>query len=119
VQWKLFDGSTSHNSDAIRRQAHSLTERRDDLTSMINFQVRQAWLDINDAQQRIDVTQQAIAQADENIKMTVDRYQQGLSTNSEVLKAEDLRTITHHSFNNASYDKALAILHLRSAVGVL
>jgi outer membrane protein TolC len=119
VQWKMFDGSTRHNSDAIRRQALSLTERRDDLTSTINLQVRQAWLDIQEAQQRINVTQQAIAQADENIKMTVDRYQQGLSTNTEVLKAEDLRTITHHNFNNASYDKVLAILHLRSAVGVL
>ena len=119
VQWKLLDGSTLHTSDALRRQALSLTEQRDELISQINLQVRQAWLDIQEAQQRIDVTQQAIAQADENMKMTVDRYQEGLSTQTEVLKAEDLRSTSHDNFNNASYDRALAVLQLRRAVGVL
>ena len=119
MQWKLFDGSTRHSSDAISRQAVSLKEQRDDLSSMISLQVRQAWLEIQEAQKRIEVTQQAIAQADENMKVTTDRYQQGLSTNTEVLKAEDLRTKTHDNFNNASYDAALATLHLRRAVGVL
>ncbi len=119
MQWKLFDGSTGHSSDAINRQAISLKEQRDDLGSMISLQVRQAWLDIQEAKKRIEVTQQAIAQADENMKVTTDRYQQGLSTNTEVLKAEDLRTKTHDNFNNASYDAALASLRLRRAVGIL
>ncbi len=119
MQWKLFDGSTRHSSDAINRQAISLKEQRDDLGSMISLQVRQAWLDIQEAKKRIEVTQQAIAQADENMKVTTDRYQQGLSTNTEVLKAEDLRTKTHDNFNNASYDAALASLRLRRAVGIL
>jgi outer membrane protein len=119
MQWKLFDGSTRHSSDAINRQAISLKEQRDDLGSIISLQVRQAWLDIQEAKKRIEVTQQAIAQADENMKVTTDRYQQGLSTNTEVLKAEDLRTKTHDNFNNASYDAALASLRLRRAVGIL
>lgn len=119
MQWKLFDGSTRHSSDAISRQALSLKEQRDDLTSMISLQVRQAWLDSQEAQKRIKVTQQAIAQADENMKVTTDRYQQGLATNTEVIDAEELRTRTHDNFNNASYDAALANLHLRRAVGVL
>ena len=119
MQWKLFDGSTRHSSDAISRQALSLKEQRDDLSSMISLQVRQTWLDSKEAQKRIKVTQQAIAQADENMKVTTDRYQQGLATNTEVLDAEDLRTRTHDNFNNASYDAALETLHLRRAVGIL
>ncbi len=119
VQWKVFDGSTGHSSDAISRQALALKEQREELTSMISLQVRQAWLDSQEAQQRIAVTKQAIAQADENMKVTTDRYQQGFATNTEVLQAEDLRTKTYDNFNNASYDAALAGLHLRRAVGVL
>ncbi|TAN71570.1 MAG: TolC family protein [Methylobacter sp.] len=119
VDWKLFDGSSGHRSDTLTRQALSLKEQHDDLSSMIGLQVRQAWLDIQETQKRIAVTQQAIAQADENIKVTADRYQQGLSTNTEVLRAEDLRTTTHYNFNNANYDAALASLHLRRALGVL
>lgn len=119
MDWKLFDGSSGHRSDALTRQAISLKEQRDDLSSMIGLQVRQAWLDIQETQKRIAVTQQAIAQADENLKVTTDRYQQGLSTNTDVLKAEDLRITTHGNFNNATYDAALATVHLRRAVGVL
>ncbi|MEY3288984.1 MAG: hypothetical protein RLZZ419_1226 [Pseudomonadota bacterium] len=119
VQWKLFDGSTGHSSDAINRQAISVKEQRDDLGSIISLQVRQAWLDSQEAKKRIKVTQQAIAQADENMKVTTDRYQQGLSTNTEVLKAEDLRTKTLDNFHNAVYDAALATLRLRRAVGIL
>ncbi len=119
VEWTLFDGSSGHRSNALTRQAIALKEQRDDLSSMIGLQVRQAWLDTQETQKRIAVTQQAIAQADENLKVTIDRYQQGLSTNTEVLKAEDLRTTTHDNYNNATYDAALAILHLRRATGIL
>lgn len=119
MDWKLFDGSSGHRSDALTRQAISLKEQRDDLSSIIGLQVHQAWLDIQETQKRIAVTQQAIAQADENLKVTTDRYQQGLSTSTEVLKAEELRTTTHGNLNNATYDAALAALHLRRAVGVL
>jgi outer membrane protein len=119
VKWKLFDGSTRHQSDAISRQAISLKEQRNDLTSVIGLEVRQAWLDCQETQKRIVVTSQAIEQADENLKVTTDSYQQGLSTNTDVLKAEDLRTTSHDNFNNANYDAALAILRLRRAIGVL
>ncbi|MCK9636149.1 MAG: TolC family protein [Methylobacter tundripaludum] len=119
MDWKIFDGSSGHRSDALTRQAISLKEQRDDLSSMIGLQVRQAWLDIQETQKRIAVAQQAIAQADENMKVTADRYQQGLSTNTDVLKAEDLRTTSHGNFNNANYDATLAALHLRRALGIL
>ncbi|MCX7098707.1 MAG: TolC family protein [Methylococcales bacterium] len=119
LQWKLFDGSTRHNSAALSRQASSIKEQRDDFSSQITLQVRQAWLDSQEAAQRISVASLAIGQADENLKVTIDRYQQGLATNTEVLEAEDLRTKTHNNFNNAQYDEALATLHLRRAMGVL
>lgn len=119
MDWKLYDGSSSHRSDALTRQAMSLKEQRDDLAGMINLQVRQAWLDIQETQKRIAMTRQAIDQADENLKVTTDRYQQGLSTNTDVLKAEELRATSHGNFNNATYDAALAAVRLRHAMGVL
>lgn len=119
IQWKLFDGSTRHKSDAIVRQAIALKEQRDELMSMIGLQVRQAWLDSQETQKRIDVAKQTIAQANENMKVSIDRYQQGLATNTELLKAEDLRTVAHDNLNNAQHDFALATLRLRYALGVL
>jgi len=119
VQWKLYDGSTRHQSDALNKQALSLKEQRDDLTSKISLQLRQAWLDCQESQKRLAVTEQAVGQAEENMNVTTDRYQHGLSNNTEVLKAEDLRATTRHNFNNARYDAVLATLRLRYAAGIL
>jgi outer membrane protein TolC len=119
MQWKLFDGSTRHKSDAIIGQALALKEQRDELASAITLQVRQAWLDRQESQKRIEVVNQAIDAANENLQVTTDRYQQGLGTNTELLKAEDLRTVSYDNLNNAKYDVALAVLHLRYALGIL
>lgn len=118
VEWKL-DAGSPHVSDAITGQALALKEQRDNVSSLISLQVRQSWLNYDEAKKRIAVTQQSIAQADENLKVTADRYQQGLSTNTDVLRAEDLRTMAHNNFNNATFDSNLAILQLRRAIGIL
>jgi outer membrane protein len=119
MQWKLFDGSTRHTRDAIFRQAVSLKEQRDDLSSMIGLQVRKTWLAIQEAQQRTEVTRLAITEADENLKVTTNRYKNGLATNTDVLRAEELRARTYDNFNNSNYDTALSTLQLRYAMGVL
>jgi len=119
MQWKLFDNSTRHKERAIVQQAVSLKEQRDEMASTIRLQVRQAWLDSQETIRRITVAQQAIASANENRDVSVDRYQQGLATNTDLLKAQDLRTLSDENLNNARYDAALAVLHLRYALGIL
>ncbi|MFI3216213.1 MAG: TolC family protein [Methylococcales bacterium] len=117
VDWKLYDGSTNHKGDALEKQALVLKEQHEELSGQILLQIRQAWLDSQETQQRLQVAKQTILQADENLKVTTDRYQQGLATHTEVIQAEDLRTITHNNLNNANYDFALAGLRIKRAVG--
>jgi outer membrane protein TolC len=119
LNWTLFDGSTNHRSQAVNRQALSLKSQRDDFISNIHLQVRQAWLDIQETLKRIEVAKQAIEQADENLKVSTERYQQGLAVHTEVLDAEDLRTQIYNNFHNAEYDSAMAKLNLRYALGIL
>lgn len=118
VQWKL-DASVSHKGDALSKQLAALKEQREDLANQISLQVRQIWLDIQESQQRIKVTEQAIAQAEENYRISNERYQQGLITHSELLQAEDLKTNSLDNHNNAHYDYSLAVLRLRRAVEML
>ncbi len=119
VQWQIYDGSTAHRSDALTSQALAVNSQRNDLISAIQLQVRQAWLDVGETQKRIKVTQKAISQADENLKVSTERYQQGLASNTEVLDAESLRVTTYDNFNNARYDAVMANLNLRRALGIL
>jgi outer membrane protein TolC len=118
MEWKL-DAGTPHQSKALHRQAMALQEQLDDMAGMIGLEIRRAWLDIRETEKRIDVSRQAIDQADENLRVNRERYRQGLSTQTEVIKAEELRMTTHDNLNNARYDAVQAKLNLRRALGIL
>jgi len=120
LQWSVFDGGViRHQARATTRQAIALQHQYEDMVSIIKLEVRQAWLEAQETRKRIVVTESAIAQAEENLTVNRDRYENGLSTNTEVLDAETLRTRSRNNHANANYDAALAILHLRRAVGEL
>jgi outer membrane protein TolC len=120
LQWKLFDGGViRHKTSATERHAAALQEQYDDLVTNVALQVRQYWLDVQETRKRISVAEKAIAQAEENIKVNRDRYENGLSTNTDVLAAETLRTRSHNNHANAIYDAVLATLRLKRAVSEL
>lgn len=120
AKWNLFDGgAVNHRASAVERQAAALSEQREDLASLIALQVRQTWLDVLETRKRLAVTQSAIAQAEENLRVVRDRYANGLTTNTEVLDAETLRVNSEANHAAARYDAALAGLQLKRAVGDL
>lgn len=118
MEWKL-DGGTHHQSNSLNRQALAMQAQRDEMAGRVGLEVKRAWLEIQETTKRIAVIEQAIAQADENVRVNQERYRQGLSTQTELLKAEDLRMTTYDNLNNARYDAALAKLSLRRALGIL
>jgi outer membrane protein TolC len=120
VKWNVFDGGSARNrGSAIELQAKALSEQRNDLASVIGLQVRQSWLDIQTTRKRIDVTQSAIAEAEENVRVVRDRYVNGLAPYTEVLDAETLRVNSQTNNANAVYDAVIAGLRLKYAVGEL
>ena len=120
IEWELFDGGAiSHRSTAIARQADALMETRDDLQSRIELEVREAWLELHESKERTEVTRQAVAQADENLKVARNLFKAGMATHTQVLDAERLRTTTYSNHDNATYDHVLAGLRLRRTLGEL
>ncbi|MAT65605.1 MAG: transporter [Gammaproteobacteria bacterium] len=120
VTWSPFDGGRSrHAALALSRQAQAVTELHNDAVAQTQLQVRTAWLDLNETRQRLNVTVKALAQAEENLRVAKSRYQNGIGTNTEVLDAETMRTVTRSNHDNAHYDAAIARYRLARAVGVL
>ena len=120
LEWTPVDsGRISNQAAALSEKAEALIRLRKDAESMIAFEVRQKWLDLQTAQQRVAVTRQATAQADDNVRIARDRYQQQVGTNTEVLDAETLRVQAYTNFYNSSYESVLAELRLRRAIGNL
>jgi len=120
VEWNVFDsGRLSNQAAALSEKAEAVIRTRMDLESLIALEVRQKWLDLQTALQRIDVARQATAQADENLQVVRDRYQQQTGTNTEVLDAETLFVQAYTNFYNSTYEAVLARLRLSRAVGNL
>jgi outer membrane protein TolC len=104
---------------AITREAEALLESRIDLESKVALEVHQVWLKLHESRERTAVTEQAVAQADENLKVSNNLFKAGMVTHTEVLDAERLRTTTASNHNNAVYDTAIAGLRLRRTLGEL
>ena len=86
---------------------------------MITLQVKKAWHDLDSAQQQVTVNEKALASADENLRVSRSRYEQGAGTNTEVLDAQTLRTQAYSNYYSSLYDSVLAEKQLLRAAGAL
>ena len=120
VQWALFDGGqTRKRAAALERNRRASEEQRAEAESLIGLQVRQAWLGVEETQQRVRVTADAVDQAEENLRIARERYGAGLGTQTQLLQAETLRVGALGNRDNALLDLGLARIRLARAVGAL
>ncbi len=120
VEWNPFDfGRVKNQARVLDDRSQALIRLRRDASSMIALEVRQKWIDLNTARERIIVARKTTAQADENLRVARDRYQHQAGTNTEVLDAETLRVQAYVNLYSSTYQAALAGLRLRRAIGNL
>ena len=120
VQWNLFDGGqTRHRAAALRHAGRAVSERARDRRSLVELEVRQARLDLDEADARIAATRAAVAQAAENLRMVREQYDVGMAGNTEVLDAVSLERTAVTAQDDAAADRVLAGLRLQFATGTL
>jgi outer membrane protein TolC len=116
----VFDGfaTTARVRQAV--QARSRDEQRlRDLETRVRLELASARNDLKVAQARIQVTQKAIAQAEENLRITRDRYQEKVGTATEVVDAQTLLTQTRTDYYQSVFDLQVAGARVKRAVGEL
>lgn len=120
VQWALFDGGQSRKrAAALERSRRAAENQRADAASFIALQVRQAWLEVAETRERVNVTVDAVDQAGENLRIARERYGAGLGTQTQLLEAETLRVQALTNRDNAVLDAGLARLRLARTTGSL
>ena len=83
----------------------------------IRFQVKEAVLYLEEAEKNIPTTQKAVLQAEENLRVSKERYRSQLTTSTEVLDAQTLLTQARLNYYNSLYDYNLAEARLQRAMG--
>jgi outer membrane protein len=114
----IFNGFLySAEAKEAKFRAQADAERTRGLRDQIVRDVRTAWLQANNAYQRIGVTDELVKQANLALQLAQTRYQLGLSSIVELSQAQLQQTSAAIDNTNAQYDYRLALATLDYQVG--
>ncbi|GEM_PF-2447468 len=120
MEYPLWEwGRTGHKVSAARAVERQGAYYIEALKNRIAADVRQAWFGIKEADTRIEVSREALAQAEENLRIVRFGFDKGLKTSTDVLEAEELYSKTSKEYLQARYDAHLARAALRHSMGLM
>ncbi len=118
--WYIFQGGFT-TADVSRATAdrNRVLYQLQAQKNRVALEVKNDYLSVQEAKARIAVAEQAIAQAQENLRIQKDRYNLQVSTTTDVLDAESLFAQAQMNYITARSDYARFMAALRSAMGTL
>jgi outer membrane protein len=85
----------------------------------IRLEVRKAWFDHDASRQMLDVSRVSVQQAEESLRMVRDRYESGLATITDLLRAEDADRTSRVNYWQSVYRYIVSYAALELASGEL
>ncbi len=120
MQWTLFSGlDTKAQVAQAKLGVTQLQEQHKDLDEQVRLDVQNAYLKVKQTADRIQVTEKAVTQAEENRRLNEERYQEQVGTATEVIDAQTLLTRTRVNYWTALYDHQMAKAELLWAMGAI
>ena len=110
-------GTTFHQIDQSEAQLSQVRDALDQLKDGAILEVTEAYLSMKQDREKIAVAEKGVAQAEENYRITNQKFQSGLALNSELLDAEVAFLQSKFNFVQAIVDYKLAEARLQKAVG--
>jgi outer membrane protein TolC len=120
MRWNLFNGGA--DKARVEEATFGLERARaleTEAGAQIRLQVRRAWADVRAAEQRIEVAQAAVSMAEESLRITRNRYENGLANVTDLLRTETALLEARNRQLAAVYDQRLAAVSLALAAGNL
>ena len=119
ASWNLFDsGVTAAQVDAAKATLRKAEEALAAADEQIRLDVRTAYLNLRAAEQNIKTTEKAVTQAEEDYNIARVRYNAGVGTNLEVMRASDNLTTARMNYSTALYSYNTGKASLDNAMGV-
>ncbi len=114
----LFEGGKVSSQVAQKELAYeqAVAEYQNKMKN-VRIQVKEAWLNLEEARSRIEATKGVVDQARENLNAQMKRYRAGLTSQLEVNDAISNVNDSDLQFVQAVYDGAIALSDLKFAVG--
>ena len=120
LNWNLFQGGGSYwEYNRAKYTSAKVGYLLESLKNQVTLEVKNSYLNIQEAQARLQVADKTIAQAQENFRIEKDRYNLQVSTSTDVLRAEALLAQAQNNLISARADQARAMAALRASMGTL
>ena len=119
LTYKFYDGGTTKAKVAQAKQDLLVARETEQKTrESVQLQVKQAYLNIRSAAQKVEETQTVVDQARENYRIQNIRYQAGVGINLDVLDAQLSLNQAQVNHIQALYDYNVGIAKLEQVMGV-
>ncbi len=121
LNFNVFDGGANRARLAAARYRQRQAEAQlAQMAAAVKLQVREAYLNLNTAQQRVEVSRQAQSEAEESLRIIQNRYEAGSGDHHRLVAR---RNCAHQraqkNYLNALFDYRLSYAALELATGEL
>ena len=119
VQWDIWDGRLTRAK--VREASANLEASREEerkLRLALDLEVEGARLELQSANERIGVTEQAVAQASESVAITRARFEEGLALVTQLIDAETALVAARVRRAEAQADQRIAVAALRKGMAL-
>lgn len=120
LEWNLFDGNRTRATVAEAKAQSAVAQASlRQLQSAVRLEVKQAEAQFEAAAERLKVTEAGVAQSEESLRILRNRYQNGLATVTDVLRAQVAVSDAKMRRYQAVHDQRLAAVEIQRAAGIL
>lgn len=114
----VFDGGLIRSEvGKEKKEMEKVREEERSLRLDIIREIKDSYLNIENALKRMEVSRKAIEEAKENLRIEVLKYDTGSGTSTDVIDAQTFLLRAEADYLQAVYDKNIAIASLRKAIG--
>jgi outer membrane protein len=120
ASWNFWEwGKTKFKVDASRARENQAIGTAKELNDQVTLEIKNAYLILQETEQQIAVWQKVIEQAEENFRISEERYKERVATTTEVLDAQTLLTKAKSEYANALGDYNISYAKLQRATGTI
>ncbi len=110
-------GIAAHQTAQAQAQLAQARDAMGALRDGVTLEVTQNYLTVQQAKEKIDVAQQTIGQAEENSRITNDKFKEGLALTTDVLDADTALLQARTNYTQSLVDFELAQARLEKSLG--
>lgn len=110
-------GATVNKTDQAEAQFEQVKDTYKIIKDRVTLEVTQNFLNVQKAKEKMTVAKQSVSQAEENYRITDEKFKNGLSLNSDLLDAEVALLQARTNYIQSIVDYELAQAQLKKSIG--